>query len=122
MERAQLSGMVRQFALNCVPTFFDNGLLKLTLDAAAADRRTQQLEDRLVQSLSRYLALPVRVLIETTEAEVMTPARQRAQGEQQRVQAAAEAFDKDPAVRALRERFGASVDGNSVKPSSGERT
>ena len=121
LEQAQVSGMVRQFALNCVPVSFEQDVLKLALDGAAADRRTPQLEERLSQALSRHLDRPLRLLIETAASEVMTPARQRVQGEQQRAQSAMDAFDQDPAVRALRERFGASVDGNSVKPSSGER-
>jgi DNA polymerase III subunit gamma/tau len=116
VEAAQLSGMVRQFALNCVPVSFDQQVLKLALDAAAADRRTPQLEDRLVQGLSKYLQRPLRIQIEVTEAEVMTPARQRVLEEQQRAGQAVESFEKDPAVRALRERFGASVDTASIKP------
>ena len=116
VEAAQLSGMVRQFALNCVPLSFDQQVLKLALDAAAADRRTPQLEDRLVQGLSKYLQRPLRIQIDVTEADVMTPARQRVLEEQQRAGQAVESFEKDPAVRALRERFGASVDAASVKP------
>jgi DNA polymerase-3 subunit gamma/tau len=116
VEAAQLSGMVRQFALNCVPLSFDQQVLKLALDAAAADRRTPQLEDRLVQGLSKYLQRPLRIQIDVTEADVMTPARQRVLEEQLRAGQAVESFEKDPAVRALRERFGASVDAASVKP------
>ncbi len=116
VDAAQLSGMVRQFALNCVPTSFDQTLLRLTLDAAAADRRTQQLEDRLVQGLGKFLGRPIRIAFESNDASLMTPARQRVQNELDKAERAAQSFEQDPAVRALRERFGASVDAASIKP------
>ena len=117
VDAAQLSGMVRQFALNCVPASFEQNLLKLTLDAAAADRRTQQIEDRLAQSLSKLMGREIRLAFEMPEAQVMTPARQRLQDEQDKIARAASAFEQDPAVRGLRERFSAAVDPTSVKPS-----
>jgi DNA polymerase-3 subunit gamma/tau len=116
VEAAQLTGMTRQFALNCVPAGFEQGLLSLRLDAAAADRRTKQIEDKLVQALSKYFGRDIRLAIEIAAAELPTPARQRALAEQDRVHLAAAAFDEDPAVRGLRERFGAEVDVASVKP------
>jgi DNA polymerase-3 subunit gamma/tau len=116
VEAAQLTGMTRQFALNCVPAGFEQGLLSLRLDAAAADRRTKQIEDKLVQALSKYFGRDIRLAIEIAAAELPTPARQRALAEQDRVNLAAAAFDEDPAVRGLRERFGAEVDVASVKP------
>jgi DNA polymerase-3 subunit gamma/tau len=116
VEAAQLTGMTRQFALNCVPAGFEHGLLKLRLDAAAADRRSKQIEDKLVQALSKYFGRDIRLAIEIAAALLATPARQRVLAEQDRVSLAAAAFEEDPAVRGLRERFGAEVDGGSVKP------
>ena len=46
------------------------------------------------------------------------PARQRAVADQDRVIRAAAAFEEDPAVKGLRERFGADVDAASVKPAN----
>ena len=116
VESASLTGMVRQYALNCVPARFENDVLVLRMDAAAADRRTRAIDEKLIQGLSRYLGRELRVLFETTEAELASPARQRAQAEQERVARAATQFDSDPAVKGLRERFGADVDVGSVKP------
>src|SRR6202045_4693230 len=65
VEAANLSGMVRQFALNCVPATFEHGVLALQLDQAAADRRTRLIEDRLLQGLSKYLGRDIRVTFET---------------------------------------------------------
>jgi DNA polymerase-3 subunit gamma/tau len=116
VEAAALGGMVRQFALNCVPASFERDVLVLRLDPAAADRRTRQIEDRLVQGLSKYLGRTIRVVFETPHGGLVTPARQRVLAEQDRLAAAAAAFEQDPAVRGLRERFGADVDAASIKP------
>ena len=116
VDAAQLSGMVRQFALNCVPASFDNGVLSLRLDAAAADRRTKQIEEKLVHALEKTLGRELRLSIETSGSGLATPARQRAIAEQDKVSLAAAAFEDDPAVRGLRERFGAEIDAASVKP------
>ena len=118
VEAAALTGMAKQLALNCVPASFESSLLTLRLDQAAADWRTKPLEDKLVQALSKYLGREIRVNFETAAAEVDTPAKQRLQAEQDRAARAASAFEADPAVKGLRERFGADVDAASVKPSN----
>jgi DNA polymerase-3 subunit gamma/tau len=118
VEAANLSGMARQFALNCVPASFEHDVLALKFDQATADRRTRPIEDKLVQGLSKYLGRDIRVTFETAQTQLATPARQRALEEQDRVVRAAAAFEADPAVKGLRERFGADVDAGSVKPAS----
>jgi DNA polymerase-3 subunit gamma/tau len=116
VEAASLSGMVRQFALNCLPASFENGTLSLRHDASASDRRTKQIEDKLTQGLSKYLGRDIRIVYDTLPAGLVTAARQRALAEQDRAAVAAAAFDEDPAVGGLRERFGADVDAASIKP------
>ena len=110
--------MVRQLALNCVPAGFENSLLTLKLDQAASDRRTRPIEEKLVQGLSKYLGREIRVAFETADSALNSPARQRVQAEQDRAARAASAFESDPAVKGLRERFGADVDVSSVKPTN----
>ncbi|HEY2635432.1 MAG TPA: DNA polymerase III subunit gamma/tau [Steroidobacteraceae bacterium] len=118
VEAANLSGMVRQFALNCVPATFEHGVLALKLDQATADRRTRPIEDKLLQGLSKYLGREIRVTYETAQSILATPARQRLLQEQDKAVRAAAAFEADPAVKGLRERFGADVDAASVKPAN----
>jgi DNA polymerase III subunit gamma/tau len=118
VEAAGLSAMVRQLALNCVPAGFEHNLLTLKLDQAASDRRTRPIEEKLVQGLSKYLGRDIRLAFETAESDLNSPARQRVQAEQERIARAASAFESDPAVKGLRERFGADVDVASVKPSN----
>jgi DNA polymerase III subunit gamma/tau len=118
VEAAGLSGMVRQLALNCLPSRFENNLLTLQLDQAASDRRTRPIEEKLVQGLSKYLGRDIRIAFETAESALNSPARQRVQAEQDKIARAASAFEADPAVKGLRERFGADVDAASVKPTN----
>jgi DNA polymerase-3 subunit gamma/tau len=117
VDAAQLSGMARQFALNCVPAAFEDGLLRLRLDAAAADRRTRQIEEKMLQALSKYFGREIRMSVETADTGIATPARQRSIAEQTKMISAVAAFGEDPTVKALRERFGAEVDAASIKPS-----
>jgi DNA polymerase-3 subunit gamma/tau len=118
VDAAGLSGMARQFALNCVPSSFADDVLHLRMDAAAADRRTRQVEERLLQALGRHFGRPVRVSFEVAESDLATPARQRQRAEQDRVAGAVAAFADDPAVKGLRERFGAEIDVASIKPAN----
>jgi DNA polymerase III subunit gamma/tau len=118
VEAAGLSGMVRQFALNCVPASFERDVLSLKLDQAADGLRTRQTEDKLVQALSKYFGRDIRVLFDTSQSALVTPARQRTLADQDRAARAASAFEEDAAVKGLRERFGADVASGSVKPAN----
>jgi DNA polymerase III subunit gamma/tau len=118
VEAAALSGMARQLALNCLPASFEHNLLTLKLDQAASDRRTRPMEEKLVQGLSKYLGRELRIAFEISESGLNSPARQRVQAEQDRIARAASAFEADPAVKGLRERFGGDVDAASVKPAN----
>jgi DNA polymerase-3 subunit gamma/tau len=114
VEAAGLGGMVRQLAFNCVPASYDNAVLVLKLDAAAAERRSKPIEDKLAQGLSKHLGRDIRIVFEVSDG-LATAARQRLQADQDRAAQAQAAFEQDPAVKGLRERFGAEVDGASVK-------
>jgi DNA polymerase III subunit gamma/tau len=118
VEAANLSGMVRQIALNCVPASFDGSLLRLSFDEAAAHQRSRQMDDKLAQSLSAYLGRDIRIAFESADNALVTPARQRAVTEQDRISRAAAAFEEDSAVKSLRQRFGAEIDPASVKPAN----
>jgi hypothetical protein len=118
VEAASLSGLVRQFALNCVPAGFDQDVLTLKVDQAAAERRSRPGEEKLLQSLSKYLGRDIRITYETAQSSLATPARQRALQEQDKAVRAVAAFEADPAVKGLRERFGADIDVASVKPAN----
>jgi DNA polymerase III subunit gamma/tau len=118
VEGASLSGMVRQFALNCVPASFERDVLTLRLDEVVDARRSRAIEDKLLQALTKYLGRELRLLFEVSRSELATPARQRALADQDKTARAAAAFETDPVVKGLQERFGAEVDMASVKPAN----
>jgi DNA polymerase-3 subunit gamma/tau len=116
VEGASLSGMLRQFALNCVPASFERDVLTLRLDEGVDARRSRAIEEKLLQALTKYLGRAIRLVFEVSQSELATPARQRALADQDKVVRAAAAFEADPVVKGLQERFGAAVDTASVKP------
>ena len=116
VDAAGLSGMTRQFALNCVVGSFENDVLTLRLDQSVAERRTRPTEEKLVQGLSKYLGRDISIVFDVAQGALATPARQRVAAEQDKAARAAADFEQDPAVKGLRERFGAEVDAASVKP------
>jgi hypothetical protein len=86
------------------------------MDPPTADRRTRPIEDKLAQGLSKLMGRDIRVTYEVVSSDLDTPARQRALAEIDRAERATAAFEQDPTVKGLRERFGADVDLASVKP------
>jgi DNA polymerase-3 subunit gamma/tau len=114
---AQLEqGAARQLASNCAWLGFDDGLIRLRLDARSQQLRTRQIEEKLAQALSRQLGRDIRLAIEVAEAAIETPARQQAKASDERLESAREALEQDPLVRAVKERLGGGVVAESVKP------
>ena len=77
-----------------------------------------QIESRLAEALSQHYGEAIRLEITQAEApgEIFTPARRDAIAAEDRQRAAEQSIDSDPAVRAMREVFGATVRPGSVKP------
>ena len=111
-----LGGAARQLASHCVFVAREGGLVRLRLDPAQQLLRTPALVERLAQALTRLLGEPVRVEVDLASGVVETPARLESEEAARRVEAAREGLEADPAVRALRERLGATVRPDSVRP------
>ncbi len=80
-------------------------------------------EDRraaLEQALAKQLGEAVRVQIDPATDVGQTPAKVDEQREVERQRAAETAIEVDPTVRALKEKFGATVRSGSVQPRGGE--
>jgi DNA polymerase-3 subunit gamma/tau len=110
-----VQGAARQLAANCTLIVRENGLLRLSLDPRGAHYRSRQNEELLAQSLGRWLGSPVRVSIEDGEPGD-TPARQQARAAEERLQSARRELESDPTVRALKDKFGAALLPDSIKP------
>jgi len=118
IQRLELSGAAEQLAANCSCLGWEGDTLRLRLDARARALRTPAAEERLSQALVRHFGTGTRLNIESEDerGEADTPARRQAREADLRFQAARTALEADPTVQSLRERFGATVLPETLKP------
>src|SRR6267142_73951 len=112
----ELSGAARQLASHCVFVGRQGAVVRLALDARNQPVRTPEQEEKLAQALSRYYGEPVRLEFQVGGALAETPALLARRVSEQELAAARRAFEADPGVQGLRERFGATVLPDSVRP------
>ena len=113
----ELSGAARQLASNCVLIGRNGAVVRLALDPHSQQLRTPAQEEKLAQALSRYYGEPVRLEFQQTRAGGSeSPALLAQRASQQEQAAARRAFEADPGVQGLRERFGATVLPETVRP------
>jgi len=114
-----LSGAVRSLALNCQFLGHRDGLIRLALDARFQATRTPGVEAKLQQALNGYFGGPVRLEF-VAEAAAETPAQIQERERRAAMVAARQAFGEDPTVKALQERFGATLLPDTIRPTRGD--
>lgn len=114
--RLELSGAARQLASNCVFVGRQGTVVRLALDVRNKNMRTPATEDKVAQALSKYFGQPTRLEFESAATGVETPAQADQRASQEDVDAARRAFESDPGVRGLKERFGATLLPETVRP------
>jgi len=112
----ELGGVARQLAANCAYAGREGGLLRLILDPAQSLLKTAALVDKLSQALSRALGEAVRVEIELSQVPVETPARAEQRAADSELDEARRSLESDATIRGFKEKFGASLKTDSVKP------
>jgi DNA polymerase-3 subunit gamma/tau len=112
----ELSGAARQLASHCVFIGRQGAVVRLALDARNQPVRTPAQEEKLAQALSRYFGEPVRLEFQAGSAGAESPAQAQRRVSEQELAAARRAFEADPGVQGLRERFGAAVLPDTVRP------
>jgi DNA polymerase-3 subunit gamma/tau len=123
LQQLELTGAARQLAANCLWLGEEGDVVRLRLDRRSEPLRTSQIEERVAQAFSKQRGTPTRVEIERDEgpepvaaAGAETPARREARAAEAELAGARVALESEPTVRALRERFGATVAADTVKP------
>jgi DNA polymerase-3 subunit gamma/tau len=111
-----IGGMVRQLAAHCALVAVDGAILRLALDPKQQHLRTAGAVEKLAQALSRHHGSTLRVEIELVEPAVETPALAEERHARAEIDAARGALESDPTVRALQDRFGATLQADSVRP------
>jgi DNA polymerase-3 subunit gamma/tau len=112
----ELGGAARQLAANCAYADREGGLIRLTLDPAQSLLKTPSLIEKLSQALARALGETVRVEIELAQAPVDTPARAEQRAVDAELDEARRSLEADATIRGFKEKFGASLKTDSVKP------
>jgi DNA polymerase-3 subunit gamma/tau len=113
-----VQGAARRLAANCTLLGREGNRLRLALDPRSAHYRTPQSEATLNEALARTLGVNVSLGIELADSQPDTPARQESRAANERLQAARNEIENDPTVKALQERFGATIVPDSIKPLS----
>jgi DNA polymerase-3 subunit gamma/tau len=90
--------------------------VRLALDPHNQQLRTPAQEEKLAQALSRYFGEPVRLEFQQAGAGGESPALLAPRASQQELASARRAFEADAGVQGLRERFGATVLPDTVRP------
>ncbi|MBV8343278.1 MAG: DNA polymerase III subunit gamma/tau [Gammaproteobacteria bacterium] len=117
VSQLDLAGAARQLASHCLFIGRQGGVVRLALDPRHALVRTAATEEKLAQALSRHFAQPVRLEFQAAPAGgAETPALLARRASEAELNAARLAFDDDPGVKGLRERFGATVLPDTVRP------
>ncbi|HTW37970.1 MAG TPA: DNA polymerase III subunit gamma/tau [Steroidobacteraceae bacterium] len=115
LAQLDLQGAARQLASHCALLGREGSVVRLALDPRAETVRTRAQEEKLAQALSRFYGEPVRIELVSEEPHD-TPARAQERTSLARVEAARQTLEEDATVRALKERFGATVQPESVRP------
>ena len=86
------------------------------LDGRQQHLRTAAAVERLAQGLGRHLGEAIRVEVEVGEPPAETPAGAEDRQAREQLVAARESLEADPTVRALKEKFGATLKPDTVRP------
>ncbi|MBI3343645.1 MAG: DNA polymerase III subunit gamma/tau [Gammaproteobacteria bacterium] len=116
LSALNLTGMLKQLAVNCALIGRTGDTLSLLLDSSQANLRTARLEERLQQALQTYYQTPVKLVLTVGEPGGSTPAQARAREQNERQQAAAQVIQSDANVQALIETFNARIHPDSIQP------
>jgi DNA polymerase-3 subunit gamma/tau len=111
-----LGGAARQLAAHCAYLGREGNLVRLALDPAQSLLKTTALVDKLSQALAKHFGENVKVEVELAQAAVDTPARAEQREAEATLASARRSIDEDATVRGFKERFGATVKTDSVKP------
>src|SRR5262245_14564875 len=115
LARLDLKGPARQLAGNCQLVAREGDHFRFLLDERAASLHTRQLEERFAQALRRLVGDKGTLEIEQGGSGD-TPARREEQARAEPLEKARAALESDPNVQSLRERFGAVLQPDSIKP------
>ena len=116
VDAMTLEGLPKQLARNCAWAGRDGDTVRLSLDPRAKHLLHDERRTAIERALSAQLGATIRLTIELAMEEALaSPAQLDQQRVSDRQRAAEAAIAADPAVRAFKDMFGASVKPGSVR-------
>ncbi len=117
VAQLELAGAARQLASHCVFIARQGAAVRLGLDPRNQLLRTSATEEKLQQALARHFGAPVRLEFQSVASgSAETPALLARRASDADLAVARQAFEEEPGVQGLRERFGATVLPETVRP------
>jgi len=110
-----IRGRARELANNCTLKLLDDKVCHLELDAGFTQVGTKA-EEKLQQALQNYCGYKVKLVIETTQNNLSTPAQQAIKAQQLQQQQAVDAIQSDQVVLKLKQEFDARVMPGTIEP------
>ncbi|HVY82922.1 MAG TPA: DNA polymerase III subunit gamma/tau [Steroidobacteraceae bacterium] len=116
LNQLELTGSARQLANHCALLGRKGAVVRFGFDSKSGFVRTQGQVEKLAQALSKYFGEAVRVELEALPAGLETPAQMGQRASLEELDSARQALESDPGVQLLREKFGATLLPDSVRP------
>ena len=116
-----VNGLVRELAQNTALASLTDTAIELVLDESCARLLSKERETALKQVLEQHYGRPLQLSIRPGRLPSASPAQQKTQQRDERQQAAVEAINTDPNVRALREKFNGQVNPDTIRPTGNVR-
>jgi DNA polymerase-3 subunit gamma/tau len=116
VNQLELAGAARQLASHCVLLERKPGVVRLALDPHRPFVRTSAQVEKLQAALARHFGESVRLEFEPIATDALSPARADERATLAQLDSARAALETDPGVQLLRERFGATLLPDTVRP------
>ena len=116
IEALGLDGFAKQLARHCEWKGREGDTVRLGLEPRMKHLLQDDRRAAIEQALGGQLNEKIRLQIELIAGSGPTPAKLDDQRNLERQQAAESAIESDPGIRALKEKFGATVRAGSVQP------
>jgi DNA polymerase-3 subunit gamma/tau len=116
LNQLELAGSARQLANHCALLGRKGAVVRLGFDPKSPFVRTQGQVEKLAQALSKYYGETVRVEFDALPTGHETPAQAGQRASIEELDSARQSLESDPGVQTLREKFGATLLPDSVRP------
>jgi len=113
-----LDGITRSIAANCLVSAVNGNQVTLVLDASQTSVFNEEHQRRINSALDQYFGEAVKLEITPGTIDDETPAAWRQRKDNERLQAARQAFENDAVVKAIVDRFSGAIQPDTIEPTT----